>query len=244
MVAQLLTNNQQENMTRQQKRDQDRRYRKAQRKLQKLVAKTNLPVTFDTTTVTAYGNFGLFEALKQTIGFADMLKKQLTVKRHHNCIYSAAELIEIMIDFAALGLLRFSHMDALKHDPGYQKLKEIGQVPDERTLRYLLSHLTPEHIDQLRQVTEGVLSLKASLDGPREVWLDFDDSVITVFGSQEGSQVGYNPRYHGCPSYKVKVAFISQTGELVNAGACTGVKQAAMEALKLFRFPPRNVIQA
>jgi len=209
-------------LSRQQRRDRDRRYQKAVMRPQKLAAGTSLPVTFDNTTITAYGNFGLFEAMKQIIGFADMLRHHLTVSRHHNCTYSAAELIETMIDCAVLGLLRFSHMEALKHDPGYQKIKEIDQVPDERTLRYLLSHLTLEHIKQLRQVNDAVLSLKADLDGPREVWLDIDDSVITVFGSQEGSEVGYNPRYHGRASYKTKVAFISGTGELVNAGLYGG----------------------
>ncbi|XEQ93563.1 IS1380 family transposase ISDre2 [Sporomusa carbonis] len=53
------------------------------------------------------------------------------------------------------------------------------------------------------------------MEKPREVWLDFDDSVVTVFGEQGESAVGYNPRYHGRRSYKVKVAFISGTGELV-----------------------------
>jgi len=217
MVTQVLTDNQQENLSRQQKRDRERRCRKAMKRLQKLVARTGLPVTFDNDTVTAYGNFGLFEALKQVIGLSDMQRQHIKVNRHHNCTYSAAELIEIMIDCAALGLLRFSHMGSLKNDPGYQKIKQLGQVPDERTLRYLLSHLTPEHIEQLRRVNDAILSLKADLDGPREVWLDIDDSVITVFGSQEGAEVGYNPRYHGRCSYKTKVAFISGTGELVNA---------------------------
>jgi len=47
-----------------------------------------------------------------------------------------------------------------------KKLKEIKQVPDEHTLRYLLSQLTLEHIEQLRQANESVLSLKADLDSP------------------------------------------------------------------------------
>lgn len=81
-------------------------------------------------------------------------------------------------------------------------------MADERTLRGLLSQFTPEWVEQLRQVNEAVLDLKADLDAPREVWLDFDDTVITVFGNQEGSTVGYNPHYHGRASYKAKVAFI------------------------------------
>jgi len=240
MLPQLLTIDQPENETRQQKRNRERCYQKALKKLKKLVAGVNLPVTFDNTTVTQFGNFGLFEALKQVIGFVDLLREHLTIKRHHNCRYSAAEIIEIMIDCAALGLLRFSHMNTLKSDNGYKTFKGITQVPDESTLRNLLASLTPEHIEQLRSVNEAVLVLKADFDGPREVWLDFDDSVITVFGTQEGAEVGYNPRYHGRQSYKVKVAFVSGTGELVNAWL-SGGRTASNGGF--FRLSQRNLSQ-
>lgn len=247
MVPQLLTIDQPENETRQQKRNRERCYQKALKKLKKLVAGVNLPVTFDNTTVTQFGNFGLFEALKQVIGFVDLLREHLTIKRHHNCRYSAAEIIEIMIDCAALGLLRFSHMNALKFDNGYKAFKGLTQVPDESTLRNLLASLTPEHIEQLRSVNEAVLVLKADFDGPREVWLDFDDSVITVFGTQEGAEVGYNPRYHGRQSYKVKVAFVSGTGELVNAwlsGGRTASNGGFLDFLKetLAKINPRKTV--
>lgn len=234
-------------MTRQQKRERERRYRKAAKRLEKLAAKTGIPVTFDNTTVTAYGNFGLLEAMKQVIGFDDMLRRHLTIRRHHNCTYSAAELIETMIDSVALGLLRFSHMEALKHDPGYQKLKGVDRVADERTMRGLLSQLNQEQVEQIRQVNEAVLDLKAGLDAPREVWLDFDDTVITVFGSQEGAEVGYNPRYHGRSSYKAKVAFISGTGELVHAnlyGGKTASNGCFLEFLRetLGKLNPRKTV--
>ncbi|MFZ5634173.1 MAG: hypothetical protein ACOY40_15130 [Bacillota bacterium] len=139
MVTRLLTNNQLESLSRQQIRDLQRKHEKAFARLQKMAGKTNLPVTFDNTTVTGFGNFGPFEALKQAIDFAGIIQKHFTVHRHHNCIYSAAELVDIMVDCAALGLLRFDHMNQLKNDPGYQRIKGIDQVPDERTLRYLIS---------------------------------------------------------------------------------------------------------
>lgn len=40
---------------------------------------------------------------------------------------------------------------------------------------------------------------------------------MTVFGEQEGAEIGYNPRYRGRPSYKAKVAFIAGSRELLNA---------------------------
>lgn len=247
MVTQVFTNNQQEDISRQQKRAEERRRQKAQKKLELLAAKTNLLVTFDNASVTGYGNFGIFEAFKKVVGFQELLQSHIDIKRRHNCLYPANQIIDTLVDAAALGLLRFSHMGALKQDPGYQTIKDVDTVPDERTLRYLLAKLDKDHIEQFRKMNEGILSLKADLDGPRSVWLDFDDSVITVFGDQEGSEIGYNPRYHGRPSYKVKVAFVSGSAELINADLCGG-KTASnggfLEFLKetLAKIDPHKIV--
>lgn len=113
-------------------------------------------------------------------------------------------------------------MNQLKVDPGYQKIKGVERIPDERTLRYLISNLRIGDIEKLKKVNQAVIRLKAKMDGPREIWLDIDDTVITVFGAQQGSEVGYNPRYHGRRSYKAKVAFVSGSCELLNAGLYGG----------------------
>lgn len=161
----------------------------------------------------AYSIFGLFETFKKVVGLQELIQEHTDIKRRHNCLYTAHEIIDTMVDAAALGLLRFSHMEALKQDPGYQTIKDRDTVPDERTLRYLLAKLTEKHVEQLRKVNDALLSLKADLDGPRSVWLDFDDSVITVFGNQEGSEVGYNPRYHSRSTPRDKVAFVSGSAD-------------------------------
>lgn len=58
--------------------------------------------------------------------------------------------------------------------------------------------------------------MQSQYEKPREVMLDFDDTVCTVFGSQEGSANGYNPRYKGRASFKEKVGIISNTDELLD----------------------------
>jgi hypothetical protein len=222
MVSQNITTNQLETLSRQQRRQLEREYQKKLNSLQRRTRNCNLPVSFDNLTVTAFGNFGILEAFKQAIDFRSMLSR-IRLKRHHNCKYTDTELLDTMIDAISLGLLRFSHMNALQNDPGYQKIKEITQVPDESTLRNFLGLICDQKaLAQLPSVNQGLLSLKAKSDQPREVWLDIDDSVLTVFGNQEGAQKGYNPRYHGRPSYKVKVAFISGTCELVHARLYSG----------------------
>lgn len=217
-----MTTYQLETLTRQQRRQKEREYQKKLHSLQQRTRNYDLPISFDNSSVTAFGNFGILEAFKQAIDFRGMLNR-IHLKRHHNCKYTGPELLDTMIDAISLGLLRFSHMNALQTDPGYQKIKEVTQVPDESTLRNFLSLICEQKaLEQLPLVNQELLSLKAKSEQPREVWLDIDDSVLTVFGKQEGAKKGYNPRYHGRASYKVKVAFISGTCELVHAGLYSG----------------------
>ena len=130
--------------------------------------------------------------------------QQVKLVRHHNCQYSSTDLLDTIIDALSLGLLRFFHMETLQKDPGYQKIKDVLKVADESTLRYFLDRLSEQKgSEQLAQLNQSILSLKAQCDSPREVWLDIDDSVITVFGQQKGSEIGYNPRYRGRASYKI-----------------------------------------
>lgn len=222
MVSQLITTNQLENLSRQQRRQLARKYEKKLHSIQCQTRKSNPSVVFDNSSVTAFGNFGILEAFKQAIDLRGLLNK-VSLKRHHNCKYTSTDLLDTTIDAISLGLLRFSHMNALQKDPGYKKIKDVSNVPDESTLRNFLAQICEQKaLAQLPLVNQEMLSLKAKSDQPREVWLDIDDSVITVFGKQEGAKVGYNPRYHGRSSYKVKVAFISGTCELVHAGLYSG----------------------
>lgn len=112
--------------------------------------------------------------------------------------------------------------------PGYQVVKEIERFPDESTFRLFLKKLKWNHLIQLIAINKEVLHRKAKMEPKRLVWIDIDDTVITLFGEQEGAVNGYNPRYHGRPSFKVRVAFISGTGELLhlelNSGNAHGMK--------------------
>jgi len=64
-------------------------------------------------------------------------------------------------------------------------------------------------------VNLALLHRRAEIEGPKEVWVDVDDTVITLFGEQEEGKVGYNPRYHGRPSLMLRVATIHETKEIL-----------------------------
>jgi len=119
-------------------------------------------------------------------------------------------------------------MNALQSDPGYQIVTGVDRFPDESTFRGFLGKLSWSHLIQLVALNRDLLARKARTGEKRLVWIDIDDTVITLFGEQEGATNGYNPRYHGRPSYKIRVAFIAGSGELihlqVNPGNTNGMK--------------------
>ena len=46
--------------------------------------------------------------------------------------------------------------------------------------------------------------------------LDVVSTAIIRFGSQQGAEVGYNPRYHGRKSYHPLLAFLTEPNLIVN----------------------------
>ena len=229
------------------RRERRLEYLQEQRRVKKVMKKMRA-VTFDNTSVTEAGNFQFMELFKELIGLDKIISNKFLLEQKENSLYFASQLIDYLIDCSILGHTRFSHMDALKFDPGYLAVKEITRFPDESTFRNFLKKLDWDHLTQLISINKELLHRKAKMEPKRLVWIDIDDTVITLFGEQEGAVTGYNPRYHGRPSYKVRVAFIAGTGELLhlelNPGNTNGMKDflsfiKEVEAM----LPPEYIIE-
>jgi len=229
------------------RRERRLEYLRERRRVKKTMKKLRA-VTFDNNSVTEAGNFQFMELFKELIGLDEIIANIFTLKQKGNSLYFAWQLIDYLIDCSILGHTRFLHMDTLKFDPGYLAVKECTRFPDESTFRLFLKKLDWSHLNQLIAINKEILHRKARMEPKRLVWIDIDDTVITLFGEQEGAVNGYNPRYHGRPSYKVRVAFIAGTGELLhielNPGNTNGMKNflsfiKEVEAM----LPPEYIIE-
>ena len=92
---------------------------------------------------------------------------------------------------------RYAHATALRHDAVNPPLLGMSKVVSEDSLRRAFEGKPPEAIEvwQRRHLT---LSYEPLLYEP---WiLDVDTSIKTLYGHQEGAEVGYNPRKPGRPS--------------------------------------------
>lgn len=175
----------------------------------------NISASFDNKTVSNNAAYTYVEAFKELIGFESLINNTIDYHKPANSTYTVSNIIEFMIDAIILGYSRFSHMEELRKDPAYQKMKTF-KLPSEKVCRDLLKFLPNEAISAVRLLNKKLLTLQAKNQEPREVMLDFDDTVCTVFGNQEGACRGYNPSYHGRPSFKEKVGIISKTHELLD----------------------------
>jgi hypothetical protein len=104
------------------------------------------------------------------------------------------------------GHRRYAHITALRCDPVNPPLLGMGKVLSEDSVRRGLSK-----IDE----TTGLAWLQNHLDYCTtpllsEPWvLDMDSTVKTLYGHQEGAEVGYNPHKPGRPSHAYHTYMLS-----------------------------------
>jgi len=204
-------------------------------RLEKKIRRHNPPATFDNHTVTNYANIGLVEAFKHAIGFPELISSTLTMRKAPNSKYQPQEMLDFLVDAQTLGLSRFEHINGLRNEPGYAKIKGIDDFPEETGFRRLFMAMNQNSLKELRSINQKLLEMRSKTAQPQEIWMDCDDTVITLHGSQEGGEVGYNPRYHGRPSLKAKVAFVAETAELLNLKTYNGRTQSNGGFLDFFK---------
>jgi len=101
-----------------------------------------------------------------------------------------------------LGLDRIETTSLLRSNGTFQYLTGLPGFPDPQTLRRFLRKDPIRLWEQLHRANDRVL--QGFIHRPERrsrLIFDLDSTVITVFGKQDGAEVGYNPRYRGKRSY-------------------------------------------
>jgi hypothetical protein len=97
---------------------------------------------------------------------------------------------------------RLENASLLRCDTTFHYLTGLPSYPDPQSLRRFLLRAPVEFRQQLHRFN-GLL-LQDFIHRPEHrsrLILDLDSTVLTVFGRQEGAEVGCNPRYRGKRSY-------------------------------------------
>jgi hypothetical protein len=177
----------------------------------------NLKIACNHTGLTHFGGAYFFHEFLRVLQLRDFLARHIAYPRR-NCRYTVGQMMLALIYPIVLGLDRLETSSFLRSNGTFQYLTGLPSFPDPQTLRRFLLQAPPHFWDQLHRVNDRLLHKFIHLPDHRSrLIFDLDSTVVTVFGHQEGAEVGYNPRNRGKRSYNPMLCMEANSAYLWNA---------------------------
>lgn len=192
----------------------------------------HLPEQFTLPNATVYGGANLIWRFLQHVGLFAALEAALAPHRKaKHARYSVVQEVVLLLLGRMLGLGRVADFIEVEEDPLLTRLFRLPKLPDVTILYKELVRLGADAVrSALQPVHEAILERTLGA----EVVLDFDSSVETVYGHQEGAAVGYNPTRPGRSSFHPQFCFDGVTRSLIevelrpgNTVSSTGLRETA-----------------
>jgi hypothetical protein len=161
----------------------------------------NVRIAFDDAGLTHYGGVFFFHEFTRVLQLRRAITRHLEYPRR-NRRYELSQMLLALIYPVILGLDRLETAGLLRANGTFQYLTGLPNYPDPQSLRRFLLEAPPGFRQQLHRFNDRLL--KKFIHQPEHrsrLILDLDSTVVTLFGRQEGAEVGYNPRYQGKRSY-------------------------------------------
>lgn len=159
-------------------------------------------VSFTAGQLTHFGGVYLLHQFLQQLKFRTFLGRRLQCDERNNHFTISERLCALLYPMI-LGLHQSLELTALLGTNGvFQYLTGLPKFPHPDTLRQFLSHKATTLHPRLRTVHDDLRTHFLVAPRPRSTcWLDFDSTVRSLYGNQEGVVRGYNPGHRGERSY-------------------------------------------
>jgi Transposase DDE domain group 1 len=157
--------------------------------------------------LTPYGGLAAWSAFLGRLGTIERLAERYPVERTSP---NAAPVREVLHSFVLAALVegrRFSHVGWVREDPGVAAVLGLERVRGEDALPRLVGRLSAAQARAWLRTAE--VELYRGL--PERFIGDWDSTVNTRYGHQEGAETGYNPFKRGRPSHHPLVCVAAGT---------------------------------
>ena len=148
--------------------------------------------------------------------FRELELRTATIRRLAGCFHDernpdfASRPYDILTSFVLTTLIdgsRFAHVNRLREDPLLKELFGLERMVGDDTIRRYFKAIEGSAAgDWIAQATQPMWRCL-----PERFILDWDSTVQTRYGSQEGAEVGYNPHKRGRPSHHPLLAVVAGT---------------------------------
>jgi hypothetical protein len=148
--------------------------------------------------LTPLGGLVAFASFVNELGVLDLLENNFPVQRLSN---NALPVRDVLVGFFLTTLLdghRFSDIRFIQNDPVVGEAFGVHKrIPGDDTVRRLFERVAPEDGRKLMYAVSQYLYKSL----PDRYILDWDSTVTTRYGNQEGVEIGYNPTKPGRGSH-------------------------------------------
>jgi hypothetical protein len=160
-------------------------------------------VSFDGTGFTRFGGLLLFQQFCKYLGLRYFIQHKVNWKSiHGNTIYHPVDLFLTYLFAIVAGIGRVENTKSLVSNGLLPSLLGLPNFPHRDTLRSFLWKITPDTLEDIQLAHDKLRQYIFQRSGPiYSSIIDLDTTALTVYGHQEGSEVGYNPYHRGKSSY-------------------------------------------
>ncbi len=195
----------------------------------------NIEWQFSDKEVTAWGGMRMFKEFYDRTGVREELRRMALPMPGSNAGFDPVVVMESFWMSVWIGGSRFTHTTVVRFDDALRKIFDWKRVPSVSTFTRLFKRFKQPDVDRIFNQLNGWFFERMPA---RTITLDLDSTVLTRFGEQEGSLVGYNPRRPGRPSHHPLMAFVADLRMVAhswlrsgNTGSGNGVKNFLAETM-------------
>lgn len=195
--------------------------------------------SFETDGFTRFGGIVLFQQFCKNLGLRYFLQHYIKWPNIPSKIYHPADLFLTHLYAIVAGIERIQNIRTLIHNGLLPSLLGLAHIPHHDTLRDLLSKITPDSFQSMQHAHDKIRThFFGNIATAYSSVIDIDATVLTVYGHQQNSAIGYNPLHRGkksfCPilasedNLNLTLNFLLRPG---NTHPCSGAIEFLREAL-------------
>lgn len=175
--------------------------------------------------ITPWGGMAFLSQFLDKIGFREQVGLCSALPAQgSNRGHDVACILEAFMASVWCGANRFMHTEVTRNDSALRTIFGWRNVPGQDTYK--------RYFNKFSQATNAAVSqhfytwLMNNINF-NHFTLDFDSSVITRYGKQEGAKKGYNPNKRGRPSHHPLIAFVNDVRLVANMWLRSGDTSSA-----------------
>lgn len=163
--------------------------------------------------VTPWGGMIQMKRLMDECQLADFLKALELPSGKSNNQIDPITMVESFFVSVWIGCFKFSHTAVVRLDESLKEIFNWSRVPSGTTFGRFFHKFNMEENQRVFMSFGKWFFSRLKFDN---LTLDVDSSIITRYGSQEGAQVGYNPKKRGRNSHHPLFAFVADLKMVAN----------------------------